>query len=451
MEIPDPEYVVTPDGAYIAYQVVGDGPVDIAWQIDFFGHLDTVWGGSYDTIWFEGLASFARLILHDRRATGLSSRNVPVPNLETRVADLRAVLDAVGSGSVVLGGWHESLAPCLLLAATEPHRVRALVWEDPTPRITRAPSFPWGLDAEELAREREALAAWGTMEYAEAWAGVEARVNGVRPPYEELRQIVRQTRNTCTPDVAVELTEVWWETDVTHVLPAVQTPTLVMVGEGEGINPEVSEYVTSLMPNATREVFAGAGWPSGRVELERHMRPRLESIQRFVGVEPRRPAVDTILSTVLFTDIVGSTEQQAKLGDHAWKDVVERHHAIVREALSDWRGVENDTAGDGFYATFDGPARAIHCALEISDRVRGLGIEIRCGVHTGECEVIDGKAAGIAVSIGARVGALAGASQVLVSQTVKDLVAGSGLMFTDHGEHQLKGVPDRWRLYTAAK
>ena len=181
------------------------------------------------------------------------------------------------------------------------------------------------------------------------------------------------------------------------------------------------------------------------------MRPRLESIQRFVGVEPRRAAVDTILSTVLFTDIVGSTGHQSKLGDHAWKGVVERHHAIVRQALADWRGVENDTAGDGFYATFDGPARAIHCALEIGDRVRALGIEIRCGVHTGECEVIDGKAAGIAVSIGARVGALAGASEVLVSQTVKDLVAGSGLIFTDHGEHQLKGVPDRWRLYTAAK
>ena len=161
--------------------------------------------------------------------------------------------------------------------------------------------------------------------------------------------------------------------------------------------------------------------------------------------------MDTVLSTVLFTDIVGSTEHQAQLGDHAWKDVVQRHHVIVREALAAWRGVENDTAGDGFYATFDGPARAIHCALEITDRMRALGIQIRCGVHTGECELIDGKAAGIAVSIGARVGALAAPSQVLVTQTVKDLVAGSGLTFSDQGEHQLKGVPERWRLYTAAR
>jgi class 3 adenylate cyclase len=175
----------------------------------------------------------------------------------------------------------------------------------------------------------------------------------------------------------------------------------------------------------------------------------LETMQRFVGIEPRPAALDAILSTVLFTDIVGSTERQAQLGDHAWKDLVQRHHTTVRTALDNWRGVENDTAGDGFYATFDGPARAIHCAHQIRDHVRDLGIQVRAGVHTGECELVDGKCAGIAVTTGARIAALAQPSQVLVSQTVKDLVAGSGFTFASAGEHELKGVPDRWRLYAA--
>ena len=178
-------------------------------------------------------------------------------------------------------------------------------------------------------------------------------------------------------------------------------------------------------------------------------RPRLEAIQRFIGIEPRRASIDTVLSTVLFTDIVGSTDQQARMGDRSWKELIERHHTVVRDALAQWRGVENDTAGDGFYATFDGPARAIHCAIEIRERVRDLGLQVRAGVHTGECEMIDGKAGGIAVATGARISALAGPSQVLVSQTVKDLVAGSGLTFEPTGEHELKGVPDRWRLYVA--
>ena len=173
-------------------------------------------------------------------------------------------------------------------------------------------------------------------------------------------------------------------------------------------------------------------------------------MRHFVGVEPPPVEIDSILASVLFTDIVSSTERQAALGDHAWKDLVEHHHAIVRKALAQWRGVENDTAGDGFYATFDGPARAIRCALEISERVRALGIEVRAGIHTGECELIDGKLGGIAVSIGARISHVAAPSQVLISQTVKDLVAGSGLVFADAGEHQLKGVPDRWHLYAAS-
>jgi class 3 adenylate cyclase len=447
MEVPEPQYVKTDDGAYLAYQVVGDGPVDIAWQFDFGGNIDVWWELLLDRVWFEGLASFGRLILHDWRGTGLSSRNVALPNLETRADDLRTVLDAAGSESTVLGAWFESLAPCVLLAARDPARVKALVWWNPNPRTVWAPDYPWGFGPDDVKRELEALEHWGTAGWAETWADQFEEGNGQRPSDDAVRWMAKQSRNTCTPDVAAELTKIWYQTDIRAVLPTVQVPTLLIYGEEEGSNPAIAEHVAGLMRHATIAEHSSTGWPSGRAEAERAVRPLLETVQRFVGVEPRRGSVDTILSTVLFTDIVGPTEHQARLGDHGWKELVERHHATVREALSDWRGVENDTAGDGFYATFDGPARAIHCALEARDRVRDLGIEIRAGVHTGECELIDGKAGGIAVSVGARIGALAGASEVLVSQTVKDLVAGSGLAFDDRGEHELKGIPDRWRIY----
>ena len=450
MEIPDPRYVKAEDGAYIAYQVVGDGPVDIAWQFDFWGNIDIWWEGPFDRSWFEGLARVGRLILHDRRATGLSSRNVAAPNLETRVADLRSVLDEVGSETTVLGGWFESMAPCMLLAASDPERVRALVWWNPVPRTLWTHDYPWGMRPDELARERESLEHWGTIDYALVWADMFSEQNNARPPEADIRQTAKLSRQTCTPDVALEISKIWWDTDIRPVLPAVQAPALLIVAEGSGTNPEVAEYVASLMPNAQVRSFTDPVLlPTTQAEAERIVRPRLEAIQRFVGVEPRRAALDTILSTVLFTDIVGSTEQQARLGDRGWKELVERHHAAVREALHAWRGVENDTAGDGFYATFDGPARAIHCAHEVRDRVRDLGMEIRAGVHTGECELIDGKCGGIAVTTGARIAALAEPSQVLVSQTVKDLVAGSGFAFEPAGEHELKGVPDRWRLFSA--
>jgi class 3 adenylate cyclase len=224
------------------------------------------------------------------------------------------------------------------------------------------------------------------------------------------------------------------------VLSSVRAPALLVARDRYPRKIGVANYVASLMPDATVAPVPGNFGPD---ELE----PVLDVLRPFLGVEPPKPELDTILATVLFTDVVDSTAKQADLGDRTWKDLVERHHAVVREALARWRGIENDTAGDGFYASFDGPARAIRCALEISERVRALGIEIRAGLHTGECELVDGKAAGLSVSIGARVAASACAGEVLVSQTVKDLVAGSGFLFEDRGEHELKGVPGRWRLY----
>ena len=439
MDLPDTYYATASDGAYIAYQLVGDGSVDMLEQVDWPGNLDMLWDDPDDESWFNELASFSRLILHDRRGIGLSSRNVALPNLETRVADTLAVLDAVGSERPVLSGVFESGAPNALLAATRPDRIRAMVWIEPIPRFGWAPDYPWGHTEEERQAELEDIEGWGTMAYGRAFAA--GWTSQRRDPEVTARSMAKASRNACTPDVARSLAEIWYETDVRDVLPSVKVPTLIVAGSDRPGDQERSAYVASLIPDSETALFPGS------VLSEENTRAIADTIRRFIGAERPATELDTVLSTVLFTDIVGSTERQAQIGDHAWKELVQRHHAVVRAALQRWRGVENDTAGDGFYATFDGPARAIRCGLEITERVRALGIEVRAGVHTGECELLDGKHAGITVAIGARIATLAGPSHVLLSQTVKDLVAGSGFAFEDTGEHELKGVPDRWRLY----
>jgi class 3 adenylate cyclase/pimeloyl-ACP methyl ester carboxylesterase len=426
----------------IAYQIAGEGSIDLAWGFDFTGNVDLAWEWPTIGPLLRALARLCRVILHDRRGTGLSSRDVPAPNLETRVSDLRLVLDEAGSERPVLGGINEAGAPNALLAATEPERVRSIVWLEPFPRVVWAPDFPWGVKQHYVEHEERSLDLWGTNDYGEAWADAEAAA-GIRLSPEKILMAGVMSRHTATPDMARELDRIWYETDVRAVLPSVQTPVLLVARDRYPRKIEVAEYVASLMPDATVAPVPG---DFGEDELE----PVLDILRPFLGLRPPAPELDTILSTVLFTDIVGSTEKQASLGDRGWKDLVQRHHVIVREGLSRWRGVEIDTAGDGFYATFDGPARAIRCALEVAERVRELEIEIRAGIHTGECELIEGKAAGITVSIGARVAAIAGPSEVVVSQTVKDLVAGSGFAFDDRGEHDLKGIPDRWRLYRVA-
>jgi class 3 adenylate cyclase len=258
----------------------------------------------------------------------------------------------------------------------------------------------------------------------------------------DIRIWARASRNACTPDVAVELQTMWADTDVRSVLPAVSAPTLILSHTARGYTDEAG-YTAGLIPGAALHEIRGEPWSPAAIEL------MTEEIRRFAGVD--RPAVglDTVLATVLFTDIVDSTQMQARLGDAAWRSVIGRHHSLVRNALDRWRGAEAGTAGDGFFATFDGPARAVRCALEIVDGVRELGLHVRAGVHTGECEVLDGRIEGISVSTGARVAAAAGPSQVLVSQTVKDLVAGSRLELQDAGEHELKGIPGTWHLYQA--
>lgn len=436
MQRPDTRYARSPEGVYIAYQTFGEGPLDLVWQLGWVGNVDLIWESQQFGTLFRHLASFSRVILHDRRGTGLSSRNVPAPNLELRVADLLTVLDAVGAERPVLAGMLEDGAPNALLAATHPERVHSLVWDGPQVRSLWAEDYPWGARPDYAEADLRALDFWGTSQYGEAWKAAEA-VGGHLVSEHEAEEVARLSRHTATPDVARELARIWYETDIRGVLGSVHAPALLMADEDM---PEEAEYVASLMSSAKVEVLPASAGPNDTAEL----------IRKFTGSERPSRSVESVLATTVFTDIVGSTNKQAQLGDHGWKQLIQAHHSIIRGLLVEWRGVENDTAGDGFYATFDAPARAIRCARQIISRVRPLGIEVRVGIHAGECEIVDGKLTGIAVTIGSRIASKASASEVLISQTVKDLVAGSGLAFEDAGHHELQGVPGRWRLYRVA-
>jgi class 3 adenylate cyclase len=446
MVVPDTRYVVTPDGVHLAYQVIGDGPADLALGFHSFGsNVDLIWDEPDWRPFLVVFADVARLILHDRRGLGVSSRNVPPPNLETQAADLRVVLDAVGSEAAVLASGSLSSAVHVLFAATHPERVRGLIWNNPVARAAWAPDYPWGETTEEYERALEERPAfWGTLAHAQSIGEMRARerlglVTGAEVP--NLRPDVvnaygRLVRNSVSPDAALEIYRIEHETDVRPLLPLVQAPAALITGSEDPVDE--ARYVASLMPNATVHVVEGR---SG-LALE----PVVRAFRQIAGIGHAAASLDTVLATVLFTDIVGSTERQAALGDRAWKELVQRHHAIVRTALDSWRGVERDTAGDGFFATFDGPARAVRCAQEIGAAVDQIGLSVRAGIHIGECEIIDGKVGGLTVTIGARVAAKAGASQILITQTVRELIAGSGFAYRDDGEHVLKGVPGTWRL-----
>ena len=442
----------TPDGVYLAYQVVGSGPVDVVMDLHAFaGNVDLIWDEPDWGPLLTRITEFARLIIHDRRGSGASTRHVPPPNLETRAADLLTVLDATGSEAPVLGAGASTGAMHALFAATYPARATGLVWNYPRPRLAWAPDYPWGQGPEAFEAAIAEAESWGTSDQAREQAQNRAaqrlgvaheQRHTLAVDEEAVRRYARVTRNTFSPDVAEELTRILWQTDVRDILPSVHTPTALVVGDADAqAEREEAEYVASLMPNATVRVLQGR---SG-LQMDEQM-----ALLRELGGLARASTISTVLVTVLFTDIVESTRKQAELGDRRWRELMLAHHAAVRGALSDWEGTEHDTAGDGFFASFTGPARAIHCAREIAAKVSLLGLETRAGVHIGECEVIDGKPGGIAVTIGARIAAQAGGSEILVSQTVKDLVAGSGLAFEDAGEQELKGVPGSWRLYRAA-
>lgn len=391
------------------------------------------------------LTSFSRLIMFDKRGTGLSDRVAPdyYPDLETRMIDVLAVLDAVESPRAVIFGLSEGGAMAQMFAATYPERTAALIVCGGTPRSAWAPDFPWGETDDELEAEiADALQRWGTTEWAadkvREWYAPSQADNPA-----EIDFFARLVRMGASPGAGETVWRMNHEIDVRAILPSIQVPTMIIDREGDVVVPP-DGYAAKLIPGARSVILAGQDHAPYAGDAEAVLR----AIESFVDdVRTEEGELSRVLATVMFTDIVGSTGKAAELGDDAWRVLVERHHAIVRSMLGRFRGVEVDTAGDGFFATFDGPARAIRCAQAIEEAVRPLGVEVRAGLHTGECGLIDGKIGGLAVVIGARVGAMAGPSEVLVSQTVKDLVAGSGVRFEDAGEHELKGVPDRWRLF----
>jgi class 3 adenylate cyclase len=439
--VPDTLYATTDDGVSIAYQIVGDGPVDLVLELESWGNVEIMWELDALADLFERLSKFSRLVLHDRRGTGLSG-GVSFPNLETRARDLLAVLDAIRSPRTVLFGEHTTGAAFTIFAASYPNRVASLVWNRAVATKRWSPEYPWGQTPDEHRAEAvETRNAMGSTELAHEWltncapnlagnADLEAR-------------IARLDRHFMAPSTAAEWIQVESETDVTAVLPLLRCPTLLLDYEQSSTDAAQSRHVQSRIPNAQLQLISGDPYALPYGDREQIV----AAVEAFIGRERPAETPATVLGTVLFTDIVGSTEHQAAAGDRAWADVIRRHHAIVREALERWQGVENDTAGDGFYATFDGPARAIRCALDIVSRVGEIGLEVRAGIHTGECEVVDGKRAGLAVTIGSRIAAIAGPREILVSRTVKDLTAGSGFSFDDRGEHELKGVPEHWGLY----
>ena len=421
-------------GVSIAYQVVGDGEVDLVYVPDYVSNLVYAWETPYWRSFYDRLAERFRLILFDKRGTGLSDLGGQFPALETRMDDVRAVLDAVGSANAVLLGSHDGCSMAALYAATYPERTRALVLFHP---VAHDPEAQTDAAREELVRVRET---WGTQELADEILAEGSPSLAEDPEFREW--FTNWLRVGASPSVAYALNRAWFETDLREVLPSIRVPTLVLYRD---VQAELARDVADRIPGA--EATRVSGIDDGEMWLS----PEIpEEVERFVAGEPVAEVPDTVLATVLFTDIVGSTAVAAELGDRAWRELLERHHALVRRELARYRGEEKDTAGDGFFATFDGPARAIRCAQAIVDGMQELGLEVRAGVHTGECELHEGKVAGLAVVIGARVSALAGGEEVLVSQTVKDLVAGAGVDFEDRGEHELKGVPGSWRLYSVA-
>ena len=444
MEIPEIRYAKTPDGVHIAYQVLGDAPIDLVFVHGFIHNLRVAWEMPLLARYYRKLASFSRLILFDRRGCGLSDRIADVPTLELRMDDIRTVMHAAGSSRAAIFGSSEGGPTAALFAATHPERTTALIMYGTYAKGSWAPDYPWGVKPEDLEREiLEDVASWGTAEYADRLAREIAPTQADQEAFR--RWWLDWMQLSLTPAAVAQLDRMGVEVDVRDVLPSIQVPTLVLHKEGDGIDE--GRYVADRIPGAAFIELPGAEHSAFIGTTD--MIP--DEIEEFLTGARSAPEFDRVLATVLFTDIVGSTEKAAQIGDRSWRELVEHHHSAVRTMLASYGGTEVDTAGDGFFATFDGPLRGIRCAQAIVERVRPLGIEVRAGLHTGEVGTIDAKAGGIAVVIGSRVGSEAGPSEVLVSRTVKDLVAGSGLTFEDRGEHELKGVPDRWRLYRVVR
>jgi pimeloyl-ACP methyl ester carboxylesterase len=437
---PETRYAKNGD-IHIAYQVIGKGSVDLVYVPGFTSHIGYAWEFAPYARFLLRLAGFSRLIWFDKRGTGLSDR-VAIATLEERMDDVRAVMEAAGSERAVLFGQSEGGPMCALFAATYPERTAGLIMYATFARRLWAADYPWAPTASERQRYCDEMErSWGResdlISVSLPSVAGDGQVRAWYASYE---------RFSASPGAAVAVLRMNSEIDVRHILPAIRVPTLVLHRTGDrDVRVEEGRYIAGQIPHARFVELPGADhdeWIGDPDSV-------LAEVEEFVtGVRPV-PEPDRVLATVLFTDVAGATERAAALGDRAWRDVLERHHAAVRKQLARFRGREIDTAGDGVFAAFDGPARAVRCALAVRADAPPLGLSVRAGVHAGECQVMGDKLAGIAVHIGARVAAQAAAGEVLVTSTVRDLVAGSGLTFADRGGFALRGVPGEWRLFAA--
>jgi class 3 adenylate cyclase/pimeloyl-ACP methyl ester carboxylesterase len=458
MDGPKTRWATTVDGASIAYQEFGRGDATLVVIHPWVSHLEVSWEQPRFARFMRRLSQNLRVVHMDKRGMGMSDRIAGTPDVSLLMDDVRAVFDASGTERAAVFGWGGSASAPLaaLFAATYPERTTALIL-DGSLLERRLPDNPHGVTNEEQDEwARTSAAIWGDDDHAVELA---RECFGERPedcPIEDvefLRWLTKMMRYSCTPTSMVAFGRMWYETDISHALPTIHVPTAVFCKSGApdagGADNDQrlwAEFNVTHVPGAKLIEIPGAAHVIWIEEPE----PYVSALERFLAsVEDEKAELDRLLATVMFTDVVGSTERAADLGDVAWKELIGRHDATVRAMLARYRGTEVKTMGDGFLATFDGPARAVRCAQGICEAVKPLGLEVRAGCHTGEIELVGADVGGIAVHIGARVGALAGPSEVLVSSTVKDLVAGSGLVFEDRGEHELKGVPETWHVYAA--
>ncbi len=438
---PETKYARSGDVS-VAYQVVGDRGPTLVVVPGWISHVEYMWEEASFGPFLRRLASFARLILLDRRGMGLSDRVSDLPSIEERMDDVRAVMDAAGAERAALFGISEGGPMCITFAATYPTRTSALVLYGTLARLTVAPDYPIGsLPAAVEAFTERMFGGWGTGVSVRAFAPSRAGDEAFRRSWGRLERL------SVSPAGMRALLRLNQATDVRHILPVVRVPTLVLHREGDRATPiAFGRYIAERIRGAKFVALPGPDHAPCVGDVD----ALVGEVEEFVTGVRHAPEADRVLATVMFTDIVDSTRRAAELGDRRWREVLDAHHVMVRQELARFRGREIDTAGDGFLTAFDGPARAIRCALAARDGARRLGLEIRAGLHTGECEVMGEKLGGIAVHVGARVVASAGPGEVLVSSTVRDLVAGSGIRFEDRGARALKGVPGEWTLYAVA-
>jgi class 3 adenylate cyclase len=436
---PETRYALSGD-VHVAYQVFGEGDLDLVLVNGFTTHVELVWEHEPARRFLEGLASFARVINFDRRGSGLSDPVAEAPTLEERMDDVRAVMDAAGSERAALFGISEGSSMSLLFAATYPDRTQALVCSGGMARSTFADDYPWASPVDALLESGAELVAphWGEGAMIDIAAPSQSNNAGSRTFFGRLE------RASASPGMLGALVRMFFDIDVRDVVPTVHVPTLVLHRQRDRlVNVGNGRWLAEHLSNARYVELPGDDHIMWYEDVDR----TLGEVQEFLTGVRHAPEPERILATVLFTDIVDSTRTAADLGDQRWRDVLEGHQRAVRDALSSFRGREVKSIGDGFLSTFDGPGRAIRCAQEILGSSDSLGIRVRAGLHTGECEVMGEDIGGIAVHTAARVSALAEPGEVLVSRTVKDLVAGSGHEFADRGSHALKGIPDTWQLY----